>query len=329
MRLMAAAMRALAESPTLLQRLLGHEGRGAEESGGLALIADTVAVEGEHVGVIPVQGGEDLDRREAAGGEHPMQDPQRLARLAPSDGIGQLVSRYRTGFPEVGLQIVGRDPRPFSVGRTQRPEQTLDAGQVLSHVGTEEVDGRWVELHRTGAQVLVEPCFAIARFGGGHLDDHAVSAHGAYKWCRDRPAAAHQHEHGARKRVTDHLDQTRHVRREEAAGVARDDHPAVDEEGRGQAGVDDCADVEVFAATSELFDDERVVTIRDQLGDQSVHLLGHEGRIVPSNQIGRGGLGIARAGCIGAAPTCTAARAHAASLMAANASRARQVPLTS
>ena len=328
-RLMRRRDARAAESPRLLERLLGHEGCGAEESGGLALIADVVAVEGEHVGVSTREGGEHLDRRQPAGVEHPVQDAQRRIRLAPSDGIGQLVSRYRTGLPEVGLQIVGRDPRPFAVGRTQRSEQTLDAGQVLAHVGTEEVDGRWVEFDRTGAEVLVEPCLAIARFGGGHLDDHAVSAHGPHEWRRDRPAAAHQHEHGARERITDHLDQTRHVRREQAAGVAHHDHPAVDEEGRGEAGVDDGADVQVFAASSELLDDERVVTIARPARRAERAPPGPRGRDRPLEPDRSRRARDRPRGCIGAAPTCTAARAHAASLIAANASRARQVPLTS
>src|SRR6185437_5392887 len=89
---------------------------------------------------------------------------------------------------------------------------------------------------------------------------------------------------------------------------------AVDEERRGEAGVDDGAHVELVARpAAHLFDHEGVVALAHQLLEQGPHLLGDQGRVISLDEIGGG----------------RPRHAHAASLTAASASRARQVPLTS
>ena len=107
-----------------------------------------------------------------------------------------------------------------------------------------------------------------------------------------------------------------HVGGEQAAGVTDDHHAPVHQEGRGEAGVHDGADVQLVAGgTADLLHHERMVAVAHHAGKQRPHLLGHDGGVVALDQIDRdGGLG---------------PRAHAASLTAASASRARHVPRTS
>ncbi len=112
----------------------------------------------------------------------------------------------------------------------------------------------------------------------------------------------------------DHLDQPRHVGRQQAPGLAHDDDPAVDQEGRGQAGVDDGADVQLVArSATDLFHDERVVAVAHHVVEQPTDRLGHQRGVVTLDQVDGLGPG----------------SAHSASLTAASTSRARQVPLTS
>ena len=118
-----------------------------------------------------------------------------------------------------------------------------------------------------------------------------------------------------RERVLHDLDQPGHVGGEQPAGLAHDDDAAVDQEGWGEAGVDDGADAQLVAgAAADLLDDERVVAVAHHLVEQPAHGLGHQGGVVALDQIRR---------------EHGAGRAHSASLTAASASRARQVPLTS
>ena len=98
---------------------------------------------------------------------------------------------------------------------------------------------------------------------------------------RDRAAAGHEHQHGRRERLLDDLDQPGHVGRQQPPGVAHDHHAEVDQEGRGQAGVDDGADVELVArAAADLLDDECVVPVADDLGQERAHLLGDQRGVV-------------------------------------------------
>ena len=55
-----------------------------------------------------VQGGQHLDRGQAAGVEHAVQDTEGAAGLAPVDGVGQLVARDVARLAEVGREVVGR-----------------------------------------------------------------------------------------------------------------------------------------------------------------------------------------------------------------------------
>ena len=96
--------------------------------------------------------------------------------------------------------------------------------------------------------------------------------------------------------------------------LAHHDDPPVHQEGWGQAGVHDGADTQLVAGTApDLLHDERMVTVTHHLVEEPAHGLGHQGGVVPLDQIDGGGRG----------------RAHSASLTAASTSRARQVPLTS
>ena len=84
----------------------------------------------------------------------------------------------------------------------------------------------------------------------------------------------------------DDLDQPRHVGGQQAPGLAHDDHPAVDQEGRGQAGVDDRPDAQLVAgAAADLLDDERVVAVAHHVVEEPADGLGHQRGVVTLDQI--------------------------------------------
>ena len=164
--------------------------------------------------------------------------------------------------------------------------------------------------------MVVEPRLAVPRLRGGHID-HPPRRHDGLDDRRgDGAAPAGEDQDGGGERVGDHLDQPRRVGRDQAPGVAHHHHAPLHQERRGHAGVDDRPDAELLSGgTADLFDHERVVPVPDQLAQQSAHLLGHQRGVVAAHQVDR-----RRRHLLGA---------HAASLMAASASRARQVPRTS
>ena len=162
--------------------------------------------------------------------------------------------------------------------------------------------------------MVVQPGLAVPRLARRDIDDLACRADGLDEWRGNRPAAAHQNEHGRREGVLDDFDQPWRVGRQQPPGLTHDDDPAVDQEGRGQAGVHDGPDVQLVARSSaDLLDDERMVSVAHHIVEQFADGLRDQGGVVTLDQVHR------------LRPRC----AHSASLTAASASRARQVPLTS
>ncbi len=171
-----------------------------------------------------------------------------------------------------------------------------------------------LELDRRGTQVFVQPGLAVPGLARRHVDHAAGGGHGLDQRGGDRPSPTDQDEHARRQRVLHHLDQPRHVGGEQPAGLAHHDHPAVDEEGWGQAGIHDGTDAQlVSGSATDLLDDQRVVAVTHHLVEERADGLGHQGGVVPLDQI----------------DGCRRRPAHSASPMAASTSRARQVPLTS
>ena len=160
----------------------------------------------------------------------------------------------------------------------------------------------------------MEPSLALPRLARRHVDDLAVFLDRLDQRCRDGATAADQDQDRRGERSFDHLDQPRRVGREEPARLTHDDDALIDEERRRQGRVDDRSHIEVVAgATTDLLDDEGVVAVTDDVGQQRPHLLGHQRGVVALDEIGR----------------LATRRGHSASLTAARASRARHVPRTS
>ncbi len=178
----------------------------------------------------------------------------------------------------------------------------------------QEVGGWRLEPDRCAPQMIVQPRLALPRLGGRDVDDLPGRLDGLHEWRRHRPASTDEHQHRRGQGVLDDLDQPGNVRSEQPPGFAYDHHPPVHEEGRGQAGVDDGANAELLPQSpADLLDDEGVVAVAHQVGQQGAHLLGHQRGIITLDEIRRRDL----------------SAAHLASLTAASTSRTRQVPFTS
>ena len=146
----------------------------------------------------------------------------------------------------------------------------------------QQIGGPRLELHRRGTQVLVQPGLAVPGLARRDVDDLAGRRDRLDQRRRNGPAPADQDEHGRRQRVLHDLDQPGHVGGEQPAGLAHDDHAAVDQEGRGEAGVHDGADAQLVAgAAADLLDDERVVAVAHHLVEQRADGLGHQRRRRP------------------------------------------------
>ena len=178
----------------------------------------------------------------------------------------------------------------------------------------QEVGGSGLQLDGCSAQMVVQPRLALPRLGRRHVDDLPGRLHGLDERRGHRPASPDEHQHRRGQGVLDDLDQPGDVGGEQPPRFAHDHHPAVHQEGGGQAGVDDGADAELLPQTpADLLDDEGVVAFAHQVGQQGAHLLGHQRRIVTLDEIRRR----------------DPSAAHSASSTAASTSRARHVPLTS
>ena len=153
---------------------------------------------------------------------------------------------------------------------------------------SQHVDCARVELHRRPAQVVVQPRLALPRLAGRHVDDLAELLDRLHERRRDDAAPTHQDQHRRGERLAHHLDEARHVGGQQAAGFTDHDDAAIDEEGRGQAGIDHGTDVELVPRrSSELLDDERVVAVAHHVVEQRPYLLGHQRRVVALHEVGR------------------------------------------
>ena len=84
----------------------------------------------------------------------------------------------------------------------------------------------------------------------------------------------------------DDFDQPRRIGRQQPAGLADDDDPAVDQEGRGQAGVHDRPDVQFVARVpADLLDDERMVSVAHHVVEQVADGLRDQGGVVALDQV--------------------------------------------
>ena len=261
-----------------------------------------------------MQGGQHLYRGQAARLEHAAQHRQGLPRLTLVDGVGQLVARDVARLAQIRREIVGGHPGTLAVGGAERAEEALDPAEILADVAGQHVGGPRLELHRRRAEMVVQPGLAVPRLARRDVDDLARRADRLDQWRGNRPAAAHQDQHRRREGVLHDLDQPRRVGRQQPPGLAHDDHPAVDQEGRGQAGVHDRPDAQLVAgAAADLLDDERMIAVADHVVEEHADLLRDQRGVVTLDEVHRLG----------------PRSAHCASLTAASTSRARQVPLTS
>ena len=111
---MAAAILALPSRRDCSSAFLATKGAVPSTAAASRSLHDVLAVEGEHVGEVAVQRGQDLHRGQAAGVEEPVQHHQRPARVTVVDGVGQLVARHVARLAEVRREVLGgtRAPSP-------------------------------------------------------------------------------------------------------------------------------------------------------------------------------------------------------------------------
>ena len=280
---------ALAPQPSgLVERLLGREGAAqAQDLRGVLPVAGVGPVQSEHVGEVPVDDGDDLERGPAPGPRHAVQDGQGLGRGTPVDGVGQVPRGHRPGLPQEGLELAHPDGRPLAVGRGQGVEHPGQPSQVLTQVLAQALGGGRVQAHGSVTQVLGQPLRPVAGVAHGDVDHLADRVHGLDQGLRHRAAPAHQHQHARRGRVGQGRRQPGRVGRVQPTGLPDDHHPPVDQEGRGGEGVDHRAHLEVVTGrlAAVLLDHEGGVPLAHQLGDEGPGGLGDQRRILAAHQV--------------------------------------------
>jgi hypothetical protein len=235
---------------------------------------------------LAVQGGQHLHRRQPPGLEHAVEHRQRLPGLTPIDGLGHCVSGHTARLAEIGGDVLRGEGRSLAVRRAECTEEAFHPPQVLTDVVGKQIRRLAVQLDRGGAQVLVQPALPVAGLGGRDVDHRTAGRDSLDEWRRDGPAPGHEHQHGGGERVLHDLDEPRGIGREQTPRIAHDDDAPVDEERGCEAGVHHRADVQLVpGGATDLLDDQGVVTVAHQVGEEGAHLLGHQGRVVAAYEV--------------------------------------------
>jgi hypothetical protein len=222
-----------------------------------------------------------------AANKHPLEGGERPGRLAGIDGIGEVPRGQRPGHPEERLEFLEGHRGPRTVGGGQRVEQALEATDILPEVLGQVGRRRSLEPDGTGPQLIGQPLGA--RLAGADRGVHRAAGPDAPGQRRgNRAAAGHQHEDRGLEGILQVVRQPFGVRGSQLAGLAQDHHPPFDQERRGGAGVDHRPHIEsVEVRPAELLDHQRGIPAAHQSVGQGMDRLGHQGRVVPLDQVGR------------------------------------------